>query len=243
MVLRENIVSFCASVRGPLHIKNDIPNQDYCLIKQLKNATIMVVSDGVGSKPKSDIGSFFACRAMVSTISEYLRTCPCASHRDMLRLFNARWNLYISPENAEDCSATVLFAVYTDERIITGRLGDGMICVGYEDRNVILSDNKNESFSNISNCMHRKFNYESWEIKELKSDKLDFILLCTDGISDDIKAENRYAFAKEFANEYSVMTYQKRSHNIRKMLSEWPVPMHTDDKTIACLKVMRSNNV
>ena len=68
-----------------------------------------------------------------------------------------------------------------------------MICVGYEDRNVILSDNKNESFSNISNCMHRKFNYESWEIKELKSDKLDFILLCTDGISDDIKAENRAA--------------------------------------------------
>ena len=46
-----------ASIKGMLHENANIPNQDAYSVKRYKFGTILVVSDGLGSKKYSDIGS------------------------------------------------------------------------------------------------------------------------------------------------------------------------------------------
>ena len=52
-----------ASVKGVLHENANIPNQDAYSVKKYKFGTILVVSDGLGSKKHSDIGSSIGPRS------------------------------------------------------------------------------------------------------------------------------------------------------------------------------------
>ena len=43
------------------------------------------------------------------------------------------------------------------------------------------------------------------------------------------------SFVKDFVNEYSIEKTGIRTKKVKQMMIDWPVPMHSDDKTIACL--------
>ena len=49
------ILQYKASVAGPYHIKNDIPCQDSCAVKETEDFMIGVVADGVGSQIHSEV--------------------------------------------------------------------------------------------------------------------------------------------------------------------------------------------
>ena len=50
---------------GPSHIAKKIPNQDSYLCYKNKDFSLIIVSDGLGSKPHSEIGSKAACKAVL----------------------------------------------------------------------------------------------------------------------------------------------------------------------------------
>ena len=50
---------------GPSHIKSGLPNQDAWLSRKYKWGEIIAVSDGVGSRARSDIGSKAICKSVV----------------------------------------------------------------------------------------------------------------------------------------------------------------------------------
>ena len=52
------------SMIGPLHQKNGLPNQDAWLARHYSWGDVVVVSDGLGSKPHADTGAKMACRAV-----------------------------------------------------------------------------------------------------------------------------------------------------------------------------------
>ena len=52
------------SVKGPLHVKEKIPNQDSFLCFKSFGFTLLVISDGLGSKKYSDFGSKMVCLAV-----------------------------------------------------------------------------------------------------------------------------------------------------------------------------------
>ena len=224
------------SVRGPLHRKIGLPNQDSWMARRYKWGNVIVVSDGLGSKPHSDRGSMAACLAVFDAAKCY-RNYSKSNFNDILRFLHASWMVKIAPHSPEDCSATCLFAMQFGDKITIGRLGDGMIAVspklGVE--SVIISDDKQDYFSNQTDCLESTFQPDKWELMTFDASDYEAIVLCTDGISDDLIPEKRTAFVQELLATYTRMTKQKRSRDLPRWLHAWPVPGHSDDKTIACL--------
>lgn len=228
--------SWGVSVIGPLHIKQGIPNQDSWMFRKYKWGNVVVVSDGLGSKPHSDHGSKSACLAVFEAVKVYQKNRQ-AKIEDILRLIHANWLVKVAPFSASDCSATCLFAIQLDNQLILGRLGDGLITVIGETPEdfTILNDDKQDSFSNFTNCLSQEHIPEQWEIVLINSDICNAVILCTDGISEDLLPECQIEFCSEIHQNYKNMSFQQRTTDIYKWLNEWPVPGHTDDKTIACL--------
>jgi len=228
--------SWGASVIGPLHVKAGIPNQDSWMARRYKWGNVVVVSDGLGSKAHSDHGSKAVCLAVFEAAKSYQNT-PDANIVDILRLIHANWLVKIAPYSSTDCSATCLLAIQIEGMITLGRLGDGMIAALGEtdEHHLVLSDNKQDSFSNYTNSLQQEFKPDQWEVATIESAACNAIVLCTDGISDDLLPEKQMDFMKEFVGEYAGIPYRKVVPAIKKILNEWPVPGHSDDKTIACL--------
>uniref|UniRef100_UPI003F58B1CC protein phosphatase 2C domain-containing protein n=1 Tax=Vibrio cholerae TaxID=666 RepID=UPI003F58B1CC len=111
-----------------------------------------------GSKAHSDHGSKAACLAVFEAAKSYQNT-PDANIVDILRLIHANWLVKIAPYSSTDCSATCLFAIQIEGIITLGRLGDGMIAALGEtgENHLILSDNKQDSFSNYTNSLQQEF--------------------------------------------------------------------------------------
>ncbi len=227
---------FGESVIGPLHVKAGLPNQDSWMARQYKWGNVVAVSDGLGSKSHSDHGSRAACLAVLEAARIYQKNQQ-AKIVDVLRLIHANWLVKTAPFSPADCSATCLFAFQIEGTITLGRLGDGMIIAfGDDEKNcLILSDNKQNSFSNYTYSLHYDFRPELWKTAMLETDRCKAVVLCTDGISDDLLQDKELEFAKDFVDEYAGMASRKRPLAIKKMLNDWPVPKHSDDKTIACL--------
>lgn len=228
--------SWGASAIGPSHLRYGIPNQDSWMTRLYKWGNVVVVSDGLGSKPHSDHGSKAACLSVFETAKSYQKN-KGAKTADILRLIHANWLVQIAPFSPSDCSATCLFAIQIDDQITLGRLGDGLIAVyGDSDKDCfILSDNKHDSFSNFTNSLHYELNLNQWETTTINNSKCNAVVLCTDGISDDLLPEKQMDFAKELYYSYTYLTPAERIKDIKKWLKNWPVPGHLDDKTIACL--------
>jgi serine/threonine protein phosphatase PrpC len=222
------------SVIGPWHRKNGISNQDFYLKRRYSWGTVVVVSDGLGSKPRSDVGAKAACQAVIDAAKVYKEN-KNADFSCIARLIHACWLLRISPFLPDDCSATCLFAIQIENEIKLGRLGDGMIIVYGKNDSFSMTEDKEDTFSNITQCLNYEFQPEQWELKSVHSDDIEAVLLCTDGISDDLISDYRIDFAREIYKIYSGMNYTKRRKDVLKWLNNWPVPGHLDDKTIACL--------
>lgn len=229
-------ISWGASVIGPLHTRKGIPNQDAWMARQYKWGSVVVVSDGLGSKPHSDHGSKAACLAVFEAAKTYSNNRQ-AKVADMLRLIHANWLVGVAPFSPSDCSATCLFVIQKDEQLTLGRLGDGLIIAhGETDADCrILCDEKEDSFSNFTYCLTDEFNPDQWETVTVDIQKCRAVVLCTDGVADDLLPDKRRSFAKELYLNYKNLEHTERKRDLRRWLNEWPVPGHSDDKTVACL--------
>jgi len=228
--------SWGGSVIGPSHIRSGTANQDAWIARHYTWGNLVVVADGLGSKPHSDIGSRSICMSVVEAAKIYQKKSQ-AKPNDLLRLVHSIWRINISPYSVSDCATTCLLALQIDELIILARLGDGMICIVSDEykNNPVLSDDKQGSFSSYTDSLRQDFDAKQWEIVTLNAEQCNAILLCTDGISDDLLPEKQQDFCKGFITEFSQQSKKTRNKSIKKMLNNWPVPHHSDDKTIACL--------
>ena len=117
-----------------------------------------------------------------------------------------------------------------------GMLGDGLIAVLKSDGSYLeLYEDKNDGFSNQTNAISENTRVGQWKTASLVRDECLAVLLCTDGVSDDLLPEQRSGFVRhifERVHNYAAITL---SREIRKMLENWPVPKHSDDKTLVCL--------
>lgn len=224
-----------ASVAGPSHIKNGIVNQDSFICVKKRKYMLLVVSDGMGSKPYADIGSKKACHAVRKEIARFVKNkknpLPVSQ---LLSDVIETWKKLILPHDAHDCSATCLFVFATKSKIFTARLGDGMICLlgknGAE--SIALTDSKNETFSNATQSLS-----DSAAVNEFKYDfydksLFDGVVISTDGISSDLESGMEIPFAEDVFCNLKKMHFFKRNAFIRDMMQNWSVPHHTDDKTL-----------
>ncbi len=226
--------SFGASVIGPGHVAAGVPNQDAWAAFHHEWCDGIVVSDGLGSKPFSDFGSRAACLAVARAIHSCIGRTE-MDHTVLTDRIKRKWLSLITPLSSRDCAATCLFAFrMNDGLVLIGMLGDGLAAVVKADGSVIsLSDDKTEGFSNITSALSPEVGVKEWRWLSIREDECQSILLCSDGVADDLTDLN--GFVAEFCASYRGISSVSASRRAREMLANWPTPMHSDDKTIACL--------
>lgn len=223
------------SVRGPGHVLSGLPNQDAFRVANYKWGDIAVVSDGVGSCPTSERGSAATCRAVIASIRSMRR-----NSMDVPMLLDAiplKWLERLRPFKPEESSATCLFVFRPAEgQMVIGMLGDGLIAVLKRDGSYReLCDNKEDCFSNQTVALSASTTADRWCTMVIDQEECEAVLLCTDGVADDLRSERREDFVRWLFREGESLSASAFGREIRKMLKNWPTPKHSDDKTIACL--------
>ena len=226
-----------ASVRGVLHKNGNIPNQDAYSVKKYKFGTILVVSDGLGSKSHSDIGS----KAVGKAIDKAVQIWNGYHEKDirlLLPLVVSIWNMEIFPYSQKDCGATCLFAIIAKNgHVYVGQLGDGSIYISI-DNELQLVKEKEDDFTNLTVCMGGFSSYSDWSLKDIDVGKKSIgIVMMTDGVSETLVDEKREEFINLLFRRISEFdSLQKRNNLVYKILSEWNPVSAGDDRSLICYR-------
>ena len=225
--------SFGASVRGPGHVAAALPNQDAWSWTRRSWGEVVVVSDGVGSRPQAEYGARAACRAVPRAVQH-----EHGASRASLAGIKARWLDLVAPFEPRDCAATCLYVVRPVSGPITvGVLGDGLVAVTRTDGGIeYVEHSKAETFANITSALSASTTEDEWRVVEFDQDRVESVTLCTDGVADDLEAEMRSAFFRNWMDYTSSMADVTAGRHLRRVLHGWKVPGHTDDKTMASLR-------
>ena len=226
--------SFGASVRGPGHVATGKPNEDAWASFHHAWGDGIVVSDGLGSKPFAEIGSKAACLAVAYAVNA-CRDKSSGDHDFVFNCINASWLSLVSPLEPDDCAATCLFAYRRgDGAIHLGRLGDGLSAAVTANGSIVhLPDENSHGFSNITVGLSPRTSAQDWRYLSLPEEQCAAVLLCTDGVADDL--ENVDGFVAAFIGAHRNLAAILANRYVHKMLEDWPTPKHSDDKTVACL--------
>ena len=226
--------AFGASVRGPGHARKFIANQDSFRIVHHFWGDVVVVSDGVGSHPTSEYGSSAACRAVIESSKVWSEMN--SDTNKLVELIHKNWLSLVKPFDPNSSSATCLFAIRPAEgAFVLGMLGDGLIgVIKTDDEYLEFCDDKNDMFSNQTNALSEITSVDLWQTALIPQEDCSAIVLCTDGVADDLHPEKREEFVRHIYRQGEKNGVITSSRDVRIMLESWPVPKHSDDKTLVC---------
>lgn len=206
-------------------------NQDYFYTKSYKDGYIMVVSDGMGSKSHSHIGSKCICESVYDVISNLKYDLDCISFKDVLYFCHNEWKKRLYEYDITKCYATLLVVVLRDGKLHAARLGDGFIAIYADNKVTCLYDKKEDFFVNETECLKEELDRAQIEVVEIKFNEFRGVISCTDGIEIGTMKENELSsFAKEFIEEYSIKEKDEIVSEIEPWVRSWP---SSDDKTLA----------
>ena len=230
--MRSEIVGY-SSVRGLMHIKSRLPNQDSYLIRKFKFGTLIVVSDGMGSHIHADIGSKSVCRS-VSRAFQLWWEYECDDIRLLIPVLHSIWSMDIYPNAKNECGATCLFAfIGAKGQVYLGQLGDGSIFYDIGEGIKILKD-KDDDFSNLTLGMNNPRSFEDWTLQSLyEGEKPIKICMMTDGVSETLIVDRRKDFVKLLWKKmFEINSVAERNNMIYQILSGWNPVNSGDDRTL-----------
>ncbi len=212
---------------GPLHIKENIPNQDAYIVKKYSWGIVGVVCDGLGSKKYSHIGSHSLVNAVVKTAQLFDFEKDLGLFEPLLK---SLWDINIFPYSEDDVSTTLLFSIIKHNKVYVGRVGDGVI--GILGKNCFIVEENKDMFTNYTVPFGREEKI-SWAIFD--ENDVEYVVMCSDGISEDLHNDRILDFFKKYVSNYRGIFTVKRNYEIKNWLKNWPVKGHSDDKTIVAL--------
>jgi len=212
---------------GPLHIKENIPNQDSYVVKKYSWGIVGVVCDGLGSKKYSHIGSEALTKAVIKAAKIFDFNKDINLFEPLLK---SLWDITVFPYMQNEVSTTLLFTIIKDKKVYIGRVGDGAIAI-FGKENLLVEEDK-DMFTNYTTPFGRE---EKIKWYFFDACEIDYIVMCSDGISEDIQKDKMIDFFQNYVTNYKNISIQKRVSEIKSWLKNWPVKGHTDDKTIVSL--------
>lgn len=205
-------------------------NQDSFLCKPYKDGYIMVVSDGMGSKSLSHLGSKCICECVYDVVSNYAFDLDVISFKDIIYACHEEWKKRLSDFDIKQCYATLLVAVIRKKTIKAARLGDGFLAIYADGKVTCLYDKKENYFANETDCLKENLDREKIEIVKIEYSKYQGAVLCTDGIEiGTMQEKDIIGFTQEFVDEYSNKEKEDVIEEIESWLEDWP---GMDDKTL-----------
>lgn len=229
------LISFGASVAGPGHVRDGLPNQDAWGHAAAGGGRVVVAADGLGSKPHAAVGSAAACNAVAEAVRIWLRH-QGASKDVLLGLIHLLWRARVEPLSPDTAATTCLFAfMRADGSGLIGQLGDGIVLVLCDGHVRPLRLRDGDDFTNRTRALGVTRQLTAWSIEALEPGERT-VILCTDGVADDLLESKHLEFAEWMEREIAVLPAGARWHRLARELRHWPTPHHIDDKTIAVLR-------
>lgn len=221
-----------ASKIGKSHVLAGRPNQDAWAAGRSKTMFVAAVSDGLGSRENSQIGSKAAAR---SVLTASRMVAPETGGADIVRLVHAVWRVKLAGFDVRSCACTCLFAIrFGTGRLFAAALGDGAITIDNGGKREALEFTKD--FANSTDAMDT-CKPGDWRLYDEQVSGGLKLMLATDGVSDDIEEGGLFDFADFVINEAAKRAEQReRNGYIRKLLNRWPRPKSGDDKTLVVIK-------
>ena len=230
--MKHEVIGY-SSVRGALHEKGGLPNQDSYLVKQFHFGTLIVVSDGMGSHLHSDFGSHSVCRS-VSRAVRLWQEYHCDDIRLLVPLLHSLWGIDVFPYPKNECGATCLLAFLSNENVLyLGQLGDGCIFYSIGDELALLK-NKEDEFTNLTTGMSSIRSFEDWRLAAFCADDTPVKLcLMTDGVAETLIESRRDEFVKLLWKRLAEKTNVcERNNMIYRLLKDWNPVNAGDDRTL-----------
>jgi serine/threonine protein phosphatase PrpC len=214
-----------ASVIGPGHLLEGSPNQDAYLIRKFAGGFLVVVCDGMGSKPLSHIGSAMACQA-VREVTDY--TSYSIDNRELVEGIYRRWLQLIDSINPKEAATTCLFCWGDGNGSVRSfQLGDGLILA----RDLAFPEIRT-AFGNETTGLGISKKYSDWVVDNFHLGPGEAVVLMTDGISEDLVTGSEVQLLNAMRDSFNTMSSRRIKKQLQKELVDWPTPNHLDDKTL-----------
>ena len=228
-----HIAYYAASIRGLEHEKEKTENQDSFIAKTYSKGYVFAVSDGVGSCKYSSFGSKRVCKAVAKVGKLYLKG-KITEKEIPQKIFYFYRKACVPKFVKKQMSATCIYLIASQEKVVLGQVGDGLCFVSRGEKGKALKM-KDDDFTNIVSALNAsRENTPRFTISHLhfQNNETFSALLCTDGISEDIKSEHYSEFLNECLKES-----QNNSGYLEKLLRNWPTPNSFDDKTAIIIQI------
>jgi len=223
---------FGASVAGPAHRALRRPNEDQWLGVSGAFGSLVVVSDGLGSKSQARHGAKKACVATLRAVREWHKD-GTHSLDDLVGRIEPLWLEEIAPFDRSDCAATCLFALaHVGGGAYFAALGDGMVAVRMRGLIERVEHTRGSTFSNETQSLGSG---GVWAMCCHKHSEIEMAVLASDGVSDDLRPDRLDDFVLWLKDKFTHLPPLARWRSLRRELAQWPTPRHLDDKTIAVL--------
>lgn len=237
--LAEDLVSrrvsddyFGASAVGPRHRAEGKPNEDSWLGAHGAFGTLVVVSDGMGTRGEARRGSQMACRAVLDAVRAWHKA-GARGLEELLGRIEPLWCSLIAPSTTRDCAATCLFALaHVRGQVHLAAIGDGMALLRSRHGLEWVVGPRAGRFANETDALG---NSASWTSRSFPRAGGDVVVLATDGVADDLLPERIESFVQWLMDDFACMAPSRRWRALQQELMDWPTPHHTDDKTLVVL--------
>lgn len=224
------------SVKGSYHQIN----QDFFIAQRIENGFVVALSDGLGSKKTSQIGSRAICESVVEEAVALKQGLADISPSEFISNVHSRWLEKLTPHIINECYATLLALVFYSGRLLALRLGDGFIGFWTNNGVHILFDRKENYFANETDCLTESFSINLFEFVEYEISELNGGVMCSDGIAIGEMQENDLkSFTKDFVEGYNTMSVDDINKDIESWVKDW---QGIDDKTLAYFISEVNNN-
>lgn len=224
------------SVKGSYHQIN----QDFFIAQRIENGFVVALSDGLGSKKTSQIGSKAICESVVEEAVALKQSLADITPSEFISNVHSRWLEKLLPHTINECYATILALVFYSGRLLALRLGDGFIGFWTNNGVHVLFDRKETYFANETDCLTESFSIDLFEFVEYEISELNGGVMCSDGIAiGEMKENNLKSFTKDFVEGYNTMSVDEINKDIESWVKDW---QGIDDKTLAYFISEVNNN-
>ena len=220
-----------SSVRGPAHAQEGLPCQDAWKADTGSRASFAVVCDGMGSRPRAQVGARAATLAARDAWRLWRRSAA-GTVEDLIRLLEAAWRIRLG-EILPDSAATTCLVYAEDEhgRAALLQLGDGLMARRTRDGAVIVhpAGCAREFGATLALGTPHALADWSWNLTAPLA-RGEALVMATDGVADDLDHRRLGELAAWIMDEFGALPHPGRALALE--LRGWPVPHHLDDKTL-----------
>lgn len=222
-----------ASLVGPAHRRAGQANQDAWSGWSWDGGGLVVVSDGMGSRPSARAGALAACTAVRRACRRWLSVsgAPIALLLEMIHL---EWQLLLCPLPPRDCAATCLLALASGDRLILAQLGDGLVVARLKDGIERLRPSSTD-FTNETIALGAAPTPLPWQVRTFDARHTGPVLLATDGVSEELVESQLGELLDWLAVELAPLPRAARWRRLQQELRALDAPGRIDDRTLALL--------